>query len=113
MNATYNVTINFDGILNRFYFLVTKLETAEQLTEVVELAAKVFPPKYDLSNFKKYIGRRLYQIGQEREAAASAYGLLYNPYLDKEQQRATEDLMRSYADPEGWPVYPFNEGCST
>jgi hypothetical protein len=108
MSATYNVTINLDQLINKFHFLVEKLHTAEQLTEFVELAAKVFPRNYDLSSFKKHIERRLDQIGQERCQAATAYGLIYNPYMDKEQQRATEDLVRSYKDPEGWPVYPFN-----
>jgi iron-sulfur cluster repair protein YtfE (RIC family) len=113
MSATSNVNINLGLIVNRFHFLVALQNTAEQLTELVELAAEVFPPHYNLSSFKKHVEQRLDQIGQERCQAATAYGLIYNPYMDKEQQRATEDLIKSYKDPEGWPVYPFNEARST
>ncbi len=113
MSATYNVTINFLPIVNNFHTLIEKLHTAEQITEIVELAQKVFPPHFDLTFFKKHVERRLDQIGQERCQAATAYGLIYNPYMDKEQQRATEDLIKSYAEIEGWPVYPFNEARST
>jgi hypothetical protein len=86
MSATYNVTINFLLVINRLHFLVDKLDTAEQLTEIVELAQILFPKTYSLNSFHNHINKRLETIGRERDQAARAYGLVYNPYLDKEEQ---------------------------